>query len=111
MKKTITLQEIIDNIILKEYIDVGNDETFSVKSPKVQEYYNMAIKLIDACIGVEDNELMESIDNLGYKQMDILIILGFMAMGIFDFFKNEEELIHFNDIIQLYMTSSAMNNK
>lgn len=111
MENTITLQEIIDNIILKEYIEMKDDDTFTVKSPKVQDYYNMAIKLIDACIGVEDNALMENIDNLGYKQMDILVILSFMAMGIFDFFKNEEDLIHFNDIIQLYMSYSAMSSK
>lgn len=110
MENTVTLKDIINNIILKEYIEESG-EMFIVKSPKVEEYSQMALKLVDACIDVEDNELMENIENLGYSQMDILIILGFMAIGIFDFFKNEEDLIHFNDIIQLYMTYSAMNNK
>lgn len=110
MKNTVTLKDVINDIILKEYIE-ENGEMFIVKSPKVEEYSQMAIKLIDACTGVEDNDLMENIDNLAYSQMDILIILGFMAIGVFNFFNKEEDLIHFNDIIQLYMTYSEMNNK
>ena len=99
------IKKIIENVILKEHIDYNSKtDIMTIKSKDVQVYYQKAITLIDACIDNEDNELMEAIEKLNYTKIDILVILGFIDIGLFDLFNNEEHLEHFIDIMDLYIT-------
>ena len=101
MSEKITMKEIIDNELSNKLIEFKEDGTYSIISDEVEVYFEKANKLVEMYEETEDDKLMEKVDSLGYSKKEILIILAFIILGVFDLIK-EEYIEEFSDAMRTY---------